>query len=169
MTAVVRTTAVGVFQDHDQAERAVEALRAAGFSAEQIGVAVRPGERSHDGPEAAHSLAPESGLAGAVAGGMVGGLVGAGAAAAGLVPGLGPVVGLGLLAAAAGGVATGAVAGGLLGALLGLSIPEEEAHYFQEEVEAGRTLVTVRAGDRYEDAIAILRAHGAYGKGAPLI
>ena len=66
-------------------------------------------------------------------------------------------------------MAAGAAAGGLLGALIGLAIPEEDARYYQTEVETGRTLVTVQAGGRYAEAVDILRSNGAYGKGSPLI
>jgi hypothetical protein len=61
------------------------------------------------------------------------------------------------------------VAGGLIGTLIGLGIPEEEAHYYHGEVQAGRTLVTFKAPQRYDEAVNILRVHGAYGKGKPLI
>jgi hypothetical protein len=41
MTAVLPTTAVGVFRDRDQAEGALADLRRAGFRDDQIGVAGR--------------------------------------------------------------------------------------------------------------------------------
>jgi hypothetical protein len=97
-------------------------------------------------------------------------MLGAGAVAAGVIPGVGPVITAGILAAAlTGGAAAGAVAGGLIGTLIGLGIPEEEAHFYQGEFEAGRTILTVKAGPRFDEAIAILRRYGAYGKGSPLI
>jgi len=58
--------------------------------------------------------------------------------------------------------ASGAAIAGLAGALIGLGIPEEEAHYYEGEFKAGRTLVTVRAPGRYEEAHDILRRFGAY-------
>jgi hypothetical protein len=168
MTAAIPRTAVGVFKDRGQAESAVQDLRGAGFSQDQIGVAVRHEEElPMNVPTTPETKAPEGTLAGALTGGALGGLLGA--VAAGLIPGVGPFLGAGILAAAAGGAAAGAAAGGLLGALIGLGIPEEEARYYHTEVESGRTLVTVKAGDRYEQAVDILRRHGAYGKGSPLI
>ena len=58
--------------------------------------------------------------------------------------------------------AIGVATGGLVGALIGLGIPEEEAHYYHGEFQAGRTLLTVRADGRRDEAAAILRRHGAY-------
>ena len=51
---------------------------------------------------------------------------------------------------------------GLAGALIGYGIPEEEAQYYHGEFEAGRTIVTVHADGRYDEATTILRRHGAY-------
>jgi hypothetical protein len=168
MTAAVRTTAVGVFTERDQAERAVAELRSAGFRDDQIGVAVKKEEAPEEGPGPGETKATEGGVAGAVTGGVLGGVLGA--LAVSLIPGFGPVLAGGLLATVgAAAAAAGAVAGGLVGALIGLGIPEEEARYYHGEVEAGRTLVTVKAGDRYDQAVAILRRNGAYGKGSPLI
>jgi hypothetical protein len=55
-----------------------------------------------------------------------------------------------------------AAVGTVLGALIGLGIPEEESQFYESEFKAGRTLVTVRAGSRNEDAWRILRRHGAH-------
>lgn len=169
MTVALRSTAAGVFYDHDKADKAVEALLKAGFRKEDIGVATRQPTTPHES-ETHATHAEEGGAAGVLTGGVLGGVLGAGAVVAGLIPGVGPVITVGILAAAlAGGVAAGAVAGGLIGALIGLGIPEEEAHFYQGEFEAGRTIMTVKAGGRYDEAVRILRNCGAYGKGSPLI
>jgi hypothetical protein len=55
------------------------------------------------------------------------------------------------------GAAAGAAGGGILGALIGLDIPEEQARHYQREFHSGRSLVTVRAGDRHDEAVAILQ------------
>src|SRR5262249_62118247 len=96
---------------------------------------------------------------GRVVGASLGGRV-AGAAAG---PG-GPLVASGVLAALLG----GAVTGGLVGALIGLGVPEEEARYYQAELEAGRTIVTVTAPERYEEVVQVLRRHGARESESPL-
>jgi uncharacterized protein (TIGR02271 family) len=52
--------------------------------------------------------------------------------------------------------------GAIAGALVGMGVPKEEAEYYEGEVKSGRTLVTVRADGRYDEAQRILRQHGAY-------
>ena len=99
-------------------------------------------------------------------GGALGLLVGIGALA---IPGIGPVVAGGMLASAFGitggtavaGAGIGAATGGIVGALVGLGIPEAEAQHFETGIRAGRTLVTVGAGGRAMEALAILRRNGA--------
>jgi len=167
MVAVIPSTAVGVFKDPGQADRAVADLLRAGFTQDQVGVLARHEQPPPGAPPAHASHAAEGGITGAVAGSAFGGILGA--VAAGLIPGVGPVLGAGILAATVGGLAAGAAAGGLLGALVGLAVPEEDARYYQAEFETGRTLVTVRADGRYDEAVDILRSNGAYGKGSPLV
>ncbi len=123
-----RNTVIGVFDDRDDAEDAIKALKEAGFPADQIGVAAR--DRN-----AAGALAEETGteagtgaatgaLTGGLLGGVAGWLIGIGALA---IPGIGPLIAAGPLAAALGGAALGAASGGLIGALTGAGVPEEEA------------------------------------------
>jgi hypothetical protein len=151
------TTAVGVFEDRRHARIALDMLAAAGFALEQIGF-VTPDE----GPVVEEpdldlgTRAPEGAAKGAVAGGAFGGLVGAALATA-LIPGVGPVIAGGVLVGLLGGAVTGLAGGGLVGALVGQHISEEHAHHFVREFHSGRTLVTVRAGDRYDEAVAILK------------
>jgi len=45
-----------------------------------------------------------------------------------------------------------------------MGIPEEDAKYYEGEVNAGRVLVTVNADGRYDEAWNILQRHGAYGR-----
>jgi uncharacterized protein (TIGR02271 family) len=158
-----RSTVIGVFEDRRQADAAISELRKAGFREDQIGVASRQAEG-----EAATTTTGEQGtkwetgaITGALAGAGLGGLVGLGIIA-GVIPVIGPVIAGGTLAVILANAAGGAAIGGLLGALTGAGIPEEEARYYQGEFEAGRTLVTVTADGRYDEAVAILRRHGAY-------
>jgi hypothetical protein len=55
-----------------------------------------------------------------------------------------------------------AVDAGLVGVLAGAGMPEHEARYYQDELEAGRAIVTVSAHRRAPQARAILRRHGSY-------
>jgi len=163
-----QTTAVGVFTDRVQADRALEALHNAGFSDDQIGFIQRDlrdtasGQATTDATAVEATSEEKSGAAatGAVGGGILGGLLGA--AAALVVPGIGPALAGGILVTTLGGAAIGAVAGGVIGALTNMGIPEEEAQYYQQELSAGRMLLTVNAGNRYEEAMTLLRSQGAY-------
>jgi uncharacterized protein (TIGR02271 family) len=78
------------------------------------------------------------------------------------LPAIGPAIAGGTLAAILASAATGAAAAGLAGALIGLGIPKEEAEYYEGELRAGRTIVTVQAGDRYDEAASILRRYDSY-------
>lgn len=165
-----RRTVAGLFPDRDSAEQAIDELKAAGFTGDHIGVAMR--DRTAQGKLIGETgtQATERAAAGAVGGGLLGGLtgllVGLGVLA---LPGIGPVIAGGALATAfgvAGGTAVagagiGAAAGGLLGALTGLGIPESEARHFETGFRAGAVLVIVDAGPRLLEAMAILDRHGA--------
>ena len=156
-----RSHYVGVFDDRNDAELAARDLREHGFRDDRIGYAWR------DDSGTTHAEGNKSGplaASGAGTGVVLGGIIGAGAAL--LIPGIGPVVSGGILATAlAGGVTgavAGAVAGGVTGALLGLGIPEHEAKYYDEQFRDGRTLMTVRADDRYNEASDIVRRRRGY-------
>jgi hypothetical protein len=152
---------VGVFDERNDAELAARDLREKGFKDDEIGYAWRDdaGKTHQEGNKAGEMAA-----SGAGTGVVLGGIIGAGAAL--LIPGIGPVVSGGLLASALAGAATGAVAGGVAGgvsgALVGLGIPENEAKYYDEQFREGRTLMTVRANDRYNDASDIVRRRRGY-------
>jgi hypothetical protein len=152
---------VGVFDERNDAELAARDLREKGFKDDEIGYAWRDdaGKTHQEGNKSGEMAA-----SGAGTGVVLGGIIGAGAAL--LIPGVGPVVSGGLLASALAGAATGAVAGGVAGgvggALVGLGIPEDEAKYYDEQFKEGRTLMTVRADDRYNDASDIVRRRRGY-------
>jgi hypothetical protein len=156
-----RTHYVGVFDDRSDAELAAQDLRAKGFTDDSIGYAWRDeaGKTHTEGNKAGEMAA-----SGAGTGAVLGGLIGAGAAL--LIPGIGPVVSGGLLATALAGGATGAVgggvSGGITGALVGMGIPEDEAKYYGDQVKEGRTLMTVKANDRFADASDIVRRRKGY-------
>jgi uncharacterized protein (TIGR02271 family) len=160
---MTRTTIVGVFDDQAHAQAAVAELRRLGFREDQIGVI------SHDrttstkttGDRGTHMA--EGAAAGAAAGAGIGALWALGIAA-GMLPAIGPVIAGGLLASVLASAAGGAAAAGLIGALIGLGIPEEEARYYEGEFKAGRTLVTIKANGRYDEALAVVRRHGGYDR-----
>jgi hypothetical protein len=153
-------TAVGTFGSQAEANRAIEALQAAGFRPAQIGVAVRASGTPGSGAaaELGHK-AGEGAAVGAAAGGAGGAL--AGALLSGLIPGVGPVIAGGLLSGLLGGSAVGAAAGAVAGALVGLGLPEEEARFYDREFLAGRVIVAVEAGGRSREVAELLRRCGA--------
>ncbi len=166
-------TVVGLFRNRSGAESAIRDLKSAGFTNEQIGVAIRnrderdkdraePVERQEELGKVVEDTASgmaEGATVGALTGGVVGGLVGLIGSL--LVPGLGPVVVGGVLASTLMGLGIGAATGGLIGALVGMGVSEEEAKYFDAGFRQGGTLVTVNAGDATPKAVAIFQRHGA--------
>src|SRR2546421_12071692 len=166
MTMTDRSTVVGVFELRSEADAAIYELQRAGFRDDQIGFIVRnedAGTTVEDGNTT--EKAPGATTA-AVSGGIIGGVVGAVAAL--LIPGLGPAIAGGILVTVLGGAAIGAAAGGIVGALVGMGVPEEDAHYYAGEFHSGRTLVTVRADGRQQEAINILHHNGGYDAGTRL-
>lgn len=169
MNANRQTTVVGVFQDQQHAREAVQDLRNAGFREDQIGL-ISHDVTSKSATATAGTNRPAKDTAagtGAVAGAATGAGVGALWAlgiAAGVLPAIGPVIAGGIFASILASAAGGAAAGGLIGALIGLGLPEEEAAYYEGEFKGGRTLVTVRAENRSDEARTIIRRHGGYDR-----
>ncbi len=164
MSASKGTAVVGVFQSPSNAQDAIRALRSAGFTDAHIGV-ISP-----------HKEAEEASNKGAKV--STGVAVGAGAAAGvaalwslgisfSVIPVIGPILAAGPIAAALLSAAGGAAAGGIVGALTGLGVAKAEAEYYEKEMHAGRTLVTVHADGRDDEAWKILERHGAYNKSHP--
>ncbi|MFO0958881.1 MAG: YsnF/AvaK domain-containing protein [Isosphaeraceae bacterium] len=164
MTSHKHSTVIGVFEDRASADQAVSDLMRAGFRQDQIGVALRNTEYRADdaaGPEDEGSQAGSGAIAGALTGLGLGALAGLGVLA-GVIPVVGPAIAAGTLGVVLSNAAAGAGIAGLVGALIGAGIPEEEAEFYHSEFEAGRTIVTVHADGRAEEAMGILRRHGAY-------
>jgi uncharacterized protein (TIGR02271 family) len=155
-------TVVGLFYERQQAERAIQQLKAAGFREDQIGVLMQDKDSGQQLAESTGTKVSETAASGAIGGGVAGGVLGLLASIGALaIPGIGPIVAGGVLASTLAGAGIGAAAGGLLGALVGMGVPEEDAKYFEEGVRAGGILVTVEAGSRREEARQILVGSGA--------
>jgi len=173
-----RAVVAAVFPDRSQAERAIDALRAAGFTGKEVGVAMRDRSEAGELIKDTGAGAVEGAVSGAVGGGLLGGVAGflVGLVSALVIPGVGPIVAAGAISsalAAAGGTAVagagiGAAAGGLVGALTGLGFPEEEAKYFDNSFRSGGVLVTVHAEGRSTEAINILQRYGGDIGAGPL-
>ncbi|HEY2156961.1 MAG TPA: general stress protein [Isosphaeraceae bacterium] len=154
------TTVVGLFDSRDAADRAIEALKAAGFRAEDLSVVARETSLTAD---VASDVKAEDGALEAVAGGsLLGGvaglLAGLGAMA---IPGMGLILAAGPIATTLAGAAVGAAAGGMIEAMIAQGIPPERADFYTEALERGAILVTVRTTeDRADAARRILAENG---------
>jgi hypothetical protein len=151
-----RSIAVGVFDTAADAERSVQDLRRAGFAADEIGI-VEPDadvEHAHVTDAASDGQGIRSGVRElSTAGAVIGGLLGA--ATALVIPGIGAVVAGGILATTLG------AALGVAAVLAGFGLSDRQASFYERQLEAGRTIVTVEVTGRYEEATQIFRAHGA--------
>ncbi|WP_172254395.1 YsnF/AvaK domain-containing protein [Saccharibacillus deserti] len=135
---------VGVFHSEREASHAIEDLKRAGFSTNDISVVTRDKKDMRKLEDETGTMAPEGAAGGAATGGVLGGigglLAGLGALA---IPGIGPLLAAGPLATALAGAAVGAAGGGLVGGLIGLGIPENEAKEYDTAVDQGGLLVIV--------------------------
>jgi len=157
-----RSTVVGVFADRAQAQQCVRELRQAGFREDQIGVVSRDTESGTTAASHEKGSHAGAGAATGIATGAGAGALWALGIAAGVLPAIGPAIAGGILASVLASAAGAAAVGGVVGALIGLGIPEEEAKYYEGEFNAGRTIVTVRADSRYDEAQTIVSRYGAY-------
>lgn len=166
--ANLERTVLGLFDTSAHAETAVKALKADGFTQEQIGVAMQSSTDAANFEASTATPVEQAAGAGAVTGGVVGGVLGLLAGFGTIViPGIGPVAAAGTLSTVLGstavGAGLGAATGGLLGALVGLGIPEEEAHVYAEGLKRGGVLVSVHTRTEADAsrAVDILRRNNA--------
>ncbi len=155
------TTVPGIFETNAEATKAIAALKKAGFTDAQIGVASREWSRKLEGVEVGEQHAAAKG---AINGSLIGGGVGAtlGLVGAIFVPGVIPLIaGHALLSALGGGLA-GASAGAFAGPFVALGYSEEESHRHSKYVEEGKTVLLIYAPGREAEARSILVDHGAF-------
>jgi hypothetical protein len=158
------TSVFGIYGSRLSAESGVDALMAAGFSANDISVLLSDEVSTKDFAHEKHTKAPEGGTTGAVAGGALGGtlglLAGIGAIA---IPGLGPFIAAGPIMATLAGAGAGGALGTLIGALSGLGIPEYEAKRYEGRVKGGGVLVSAHCdtSDEIDTAKDVLKRTGA--------
>lgn len=131
-----RPIRAGVFSTLGAAHAAVDRLRAAGFSADDLTVVCSDETKEREFREFEHEQpAGTNTPAAAAAGGTVG-------------------AALGGVAAGAAGIAAGGLLGGFLGAMLTRGVEKEAANFYDQAVTDGNLLVTVHAEG--EDAAAKL-------------
>ncbi|GCE24286.1 hypothetical protein [Dictyobacter kobayashii] len=146
---------VGVFASQEQARKAIDELKSAGYNDERLGYLARVAADATIGIEDVGRPA----ATGALGGGVLGGILGA--AASLLIPGFGPAIAGGILAATLGGAALGATAGGAIGILSSVGFSQEDAKFYQRALENGDTIVTVKANFDQGEVITILLRNGA--------
>jgi hypothetical protein len=138
------TAVFGIVPSRADAERAVDAIIAAGFSKDDVSVLAPDQQTTHQLATEKNTKAPEGTATGAATGGAIGGtlglLAGIGAFA---IPGIGPLIAAGPLVGALAGVGAGAATGGLVGALVGMGIPEYEAKRYEGRVKDGGVLISI--------------------------
>ena len=146
-------TTVGVFPTHDEAESAINELRAFGVKEADLSyLYIDIDGKMHDDVSKVGSGATSGATTGAVIGAIAGLAV-----ANGVLPGLGTLFVAGPLATALGltgavattaaGAATGLAAGGLLGAFTKIGIDSKDATMYQSLVERGDILVVAKSND----------------------
>lgn len=132
--------AFGVFSSLQDAEGAIQELKAAGFPMNQVSAINKESEPVSPPPT---SKAQDGTTIGAIAGGAAGGVLGLalGLGTIAAIPVLGPISIIGVAATALATTLTsgviGATAGGLLGALTGYGIPDEQAAVYSDRIHHG--------------------------------
>ncbi len=158
------TAVFGIYTDRSRVDRAVEALKEAGFSNNDVSALFPENKGTKDFAHEKSTKAPEGATTGAGTGALLGGglgwLAGIGALA---IPGLGPFIAAGPIMAALAGAGVGGAVGGLTGALVGMGIPEYEAKRYEGRVKDGGILLSVHSDSSEETKRAkeILQQTGA--------
>jgi len=157
------SSVVGVFNTREEAERAVERLMTQGYTRDQVGIIGKNAEGKVVAQTADEGHPGEGAAIGAATGAGVAGLVSLGISY-GLIPAIGPILAMGPLAAALLSAAGGAAAASLAGALIGWGVPEEDAKFYETQVESGKYLVTVKADKREDETWKVMQQGGAYNR-----
>ncbi|HEY9667526.1 MAG TPA: general stress protein [Coleofasciculaceae cyanobacterium] len=153
--------AFGVFSSRQEAEQALNELKASGFPMDKVSILARDAEQGEElaGAELTPRIGNKdvggaTGVVGEIATDSALGavLVGLGSLA---IPGIGPIIAAGsvataLVATVAGTGIEAAAIGGLVRALTDLGIPEEQARVYSDRLHQGQYLVIV---DGTEDEI----------------
>jgi hypothetical protein len=149
-------TIVAMYRDPAAAQRVIDGLIEAGFSADNISLLVKDAR----GVLTSSQKEDVSSGEGAGFGALVGALVGIGTA---LVPGIGPVVGAGpfaIMLTISVGVVAGAVTGGVAAGLLDLDVDASQANQFANGMHWSGTIVSLTTKDEWlEWAQRIMRRH----------
>jgi hypothetical protein len=164
-----------LYDNHEDARRAVAELSSRGIPSQDISIVANNADnryaadkasgkvdRDRDGTDDRAEGAATGAGVGAAVGGAAGLLAGLGIMA---IPGIGPVVAAGWLASTALGATVGGTAGGLIGALTEAGVSEDEANVYAEGVRRGGTLVSVRIPENRRAEIQAILGGGAVDVG----
>lgn len=152
----MKTTVSALFDNRDDAVRAVRALTDNGVMRDDISIVASDAAGAYtEYHDRDIDIPADDTLEGAASGALIGGvgglLVGLAALA---IPGIGPIVAAGPIAAAIAGAGIGAATGGIIGALIDLGVDEDYAGYYAEGVRRGGTLVTAYTDESMADEVA---------------
>lgn len=168
-----RPARLGIFESVAQAEQAVHRLLDAGIAKNDVGILCSDWRRKRFFPGLHKATLPGETYEAAI---PVGGAIGAAVGGLALVATSIVTAGLPLLAAGAVLIAGGAIAGGFAGLMSTLGYDEETIEYCEEEVHAGKILVSVAVSffddDQFaklEEAERILLESGATRVVAPVM
>jgi len=164
---ITRSMTVGVFRTHEQARHVVAELQRLGFRDDEIGIVAKHNtdDFGMEG-DPTESRWEEGTAIGAAAGAATG--VGLGiAVVAGLMSPVGPLIAGGALVGLLASAGTGAAVGTLFGGLIGLGVSEEDASFYDSEVQAGRYVVTVEAGRRSNEVRSVFTRHEGFDRLTP--
>lgn len=166
-----RSILLASFDAAQDAVSASAALRHIGVEPERIGLIV-PGKPPRDAVAAKAPVAEAvpamdattvadvhpGAWSGVISGGIAGGILATAVSLA--IPGVGPLLAAGVFATFLGGTAVGAAAGGLVGMLRDLDVPEAHRQWSQQQVQAGKTLLSVDTRGETEAVHLIIQRHG---------
>lgn len=142
---------VGIFQDEDQAIKAIKNLKVIGYKDDEISVIAKNRE-DLDKIDKATDLDVRADndkvIGGAAIGGVLGG-VGALLLELGVfaIPGVGPLLAAGPIAVTLAGLVAGGAVGGIAGALVDAGIDEDDAQEYETYLARGDILVAVDKRD----------------------
>lgn len=137
-------TTLAVFDNHTDAQRAIDRLVAAGVNSTDVTLLASESTARDAFGFKPKSKVGEGAAVGAGMGGAVGALV-AGFMAVGAISTGGGLLLAGPLVAALAGAGAGAASGGLIGAAVGLGIPETEVEYYENVLKEGGVIVAVHS------------------------
>ncbi len=142
--SVAGETLVHVYRERDTAQRALAALRRAGFREDQMGIVMRHFAGSAPARQDSTGRSEATGDAWPVG------------VAAGLLPQIGPVIAGGLLGSVLAGAVCGTQGGNVAAALTRLHLPGKQVRDLERKFEAGYAIIVVRANGRTADVDKLL-------------